>query len=98
MIEKTGGSLRVTVPMVIANASALLEAGRSFLQAGDTSANEVLFDFSAVEEADSSALTLVFAWLRSAQEQNINLRVTHPPASMRSLAELYGVSDFLPLA
>ena len=98
MIEKTGGSLRVTVPMVIANACALLEAGRSFLQAGDLSASGVLFDFSAVEEADSSALTLVFAWLRSAQEHHINLRVTYPPSSMLSLAELYGISDFLPLA
>ena len=97
MIEKTGDSLRLTVPMVIANASALLEAGRSFLQAGVPS-GELLLDFSAVEEADSSALTLVFAWLRSAREKNIALRVVHPPAGMRTLAELYGVSDFLPLA
>jgi phospholipid transport system transporter-binding protein len=97
MIEKTGNSLRVTVPMVIANACALLEAGRSFLQAG-VSKGELLLDFSAVEDADSSALTLVFAWLRSAREQNIALRVVHPPAGMLSLAELYGVSDFLPLA
>lgn len=97
MIEKTGDSLRVTVPMVIANASALLEAGRSFLQSGSL-AGEVVFDFSSVEEADSSALTLVFAWLRTAREQGTALRVVHPPAGMISLAALYGVSDFLPLA
>ena len=93
MIERTGGSLRVTTPMVTGNASALLEAGRSHLQAG-----EVVFDLSAVEEADSSALALVFAWQRSARERGATLRIRHAPASMLSLAALYGVSDFLPLA
>ena len=32
MIEKSGDGLRVTGPMLIANASALLEAGRGFLR------------------------------------------------------------------
>lgn len=97
MIEQTGDGLRVTAPMVIANASALLDAGRGFLSA-DGSAAETLFDLSAVEVADSSALTLVFAWLRTAREHGKALRIAHAPASMISLAELYGVSDFLPLA
>lgn len=97
MIEQSGDSLRITVPMVIANASALLEAGRKCLQAAAPS-GAALFDLSAVTEADSSALTLVFAWLRSARELGATLRISHPPASMISLAELYGVSDFLPLA
>lgn len=92
MIEETGGSLRITVPMVIANASALLEAGRSRLQAGVTS-----FDLSGAAEADSSALALVFAWMRAAQERGGSLRLSNPPASMVSLAELYGVSELLPL-
>ena len=97
MIEKTGDRLQVTVPMVIANASALLEAGRRFLQPG-RSAGEVVFDFSAVAEADSSALTLVVAWLRSARESGATLRVINPPSGMLTLAELYGVLDFLPFA
>jgi len=97
MIEQTGDGLRVSVPMVIANARALLEAGRRFLSAAPRS-GEVLIDLSTVEEADSSALTLVFAWLRSARERDIKLCIVHPPASMTSLAELYGVVDFLPLA
>ncbi|MBI4740891.1 MAG: STAS domain-containing protein [Betaproteobacteria bacterium] len=95
MIENTGGSLRVTAPMVIANASALLEAGRSFLQA--TATGGLVVDLAAVEEADSSALTVVFAWLRSARARGASLRIANPPAGMLSLAALYGVSDFLPL-
>ena len=97
MIEQSGDSLRVTVPMVIANASALLEAGRQCLQAAQR-AGKTVFDLSAVDEADSSSLTVVFAWLRSAREGGSTLCISHPPASMISLAELYGVSDFLPLA
>jgi phospholipid transport system transporter-binding protein len=97
MIERTGDRLRVTVPMVIANASALLEAGRSFLQSG-LPAGEIVLDFSAVEETDSSALTVVFAWLRTARERGATLRMVDAPAGMISLAALYGVSDWLPLA
>ena len=97
MIEQSGDSLRVTVPMLIANARALLEAGRGYLQAGPQS-GEWVFDLSAVDEADSSALTVVFAWLRSARERGAVMRIAHPPTSLTSLAELYGVSDFLPLA
>lgn len=96
MIEQSGDSLRVTVPMVIANASALLDAGRSFLQAA--SAQGLVFDLSAVEEADSSALTVIFGWARTAKERSASLRVINPPAGMLSLAALYGVSEFLPFA
>jgi phospholipid transport system transporter-binding protein len=96
MIEQSGDSLRVTVPMVIANAGALLEAGRSFLQAARS--GDTVFDLAAVQEVDSSALTVVFAWLRTARERGATLRIVNPPASMTSLASLYSVSDFLPLA
>jgi len=41
MIEQNGAGLRLTGPMLIANARALLETGRSFLQAA-APAGEVL--------------------------------------------------------
>ena len=97
MIEQNANDLRVTGPMLIANASALLEAGRGLLRAGAASA-EVELDLSAVEETDSSALSVVFGLLRSARERGVTMRVAHPPASMVSQAALYGVSDSLPLA
>ena len=97
MIEQNGNELRVTGAMLIANASALLEAGRSALRgAGET--KTLVFDLAAVEETDSSALSVVFAWLRTARKSGVSLRIAHPPASMVSQAALYGVSDFLPLA
>jgi len=97
MIEKYGDGLRVTGPMLIANASALLDAGRDFLRASSSGAALVL-DLASVEETDSAALSVVFGLLRTARECSVTLRVAHAPASMISQAALYGVSDSLSLA
>ena len=97
MIETYAEGLRVTGPMLIANASALLDAGRGFLRATTAGATLAL-DLSAVEKTDSAALSVIFGLLRTAHESGITLRVAHPPTSMISLAALYGVSDFLSLA
>jgi phospholipid transport system transporter-binding protein len=97
MIEQNGARLTPTGPMLIANARALLETGRSFLQ-GAAPASEVLLDLSAVEETDSSALSVVFALLRTANKCGVTLRLAHAPASMLSQAALYGVAESLPLA
>ena len=97
MIEKSDSALRVSGPMLIAGATALLASGRGFL-ASASRADGVVFDLSAVEETDSSALSVVFGWLRTARTLGVGMRVANPPASMISQAALYGVSDSLPLA
>ena len=98
MIEQIAdGRLRVSGPMLNANATDLLSSGRDFLRPGAVS-TEFVFDLSAVEETDSSALAVIFGWLRAARERNITLSITQPPSSMTSLAALYGVSDILPFA
>ena len=100
MIEQAGDRLRVTAPMVIANARALLEAGQRTLRSLDSrqQSAELLLDLAAVSEVDSSSLSTVFAWQRKASERRVSLRIVNPPASMLSLAALYGVSELLPLA
>ncbi|MBK7676870.1 STAS domain-containing protein [Accumulibacter sp.] len=97
MIEQGDASLRVTVPMVIANARTLLEVGRSFLPAG-AQHELTLLDLSAVREIDSSALSVILAWLRTAGERGVVLRIVSPPASLISLATLYGLCELLPIA
>ena len=102
MIEREGDGLRVSGPMLISNASALLKAGRGFLQtlltaAPGQAAAVVVLDLAAVGETDSSALSVVFGLLRTARERGATLRVTPPPASMQSQATLYGVADTLSL-
>lgn len=55
-------------------------------------------DLSGVTEADSSAVALLLAWVRAAQEQGRPVTIINPPESIRSLAALYGVAELLPLA
>lgn len=95
MIEKHGDALRVSGPMLIAGATNLLESGRRLLA---SAGGDVVFDLSTVEETDSSALSVIFGWLRTAKSLGVKVRFTNPPASMISLAALYGVSESLPLA
>jgi len=50
-------------------------------------------DFSRVETVDSSILGLIFSCLRDAQGQGRTLSLTGLPASVMTLADLYGVSS-----
>ena len=103
MIEREGDGLRVSGPMLISNASALLKAGRGILQAmpaaaAGQAAAVVVLDLKAVGETDSSALGVVFGLLRTARERGAELRVVNPPASLLSQAALYGVAETLSFA
>jgi len=93
MIEREAGRLVVKVPLIMANARSLLEAGCSALADG-----EQIFDFSGVTEADSSAVAVMLGWLRAAPATRSTLKFANIPTGVRSLAELYGVSELLPLA
>lgn len=92
MIEEKVGCLAVTVPLVMANARGLLDAGRAFLKPGD-----VLFDLAAVIEADSSALAIMLGLVRAAAPLGASVSFCNVPAGVRSLADLYGVAELLPI-
>jgi phospholipid transport system transporter-binding protein len=93
MVVCENNRLQVTVPMVIANAKALVEAGAAALPAG-----EAVVDLSAVKEVDSSALAILFSWLRTQKARGASLRVEGAPASVRSLASMYGVDELISLS
>lgn len=93
MIQASGDRLQVVGPMTIALASRLKSAGESAIGAGAS-----VIDLSQVTEADSASLAILFDWLRTARERGLALSIDHPPESVRSLAQLYGVADLLPLA
>lgn len=93
MIERSAGRLLVTAPLTMGNSRRLLEAGCAALQPG-----EQVFDFAGVSEADSSAIVVMLAWLRAAAAARADVRFVNIPAGVASLAELYGVSELLPLA
>ncbi len=91
MIESADGRLLVKSAMTLDSARALQEAGRAFLSAGT-----VVFDFSAVTEADSSAIAVMLDWLRQGKALGATVSFTGVPAAVRSLADLYGVAELLP--
>ncbi len=92
MIEREAGRLIVNAPLVMNNARKLLEAGCAALQSG-----EQVFDFAAVTEADSSALAVMLGWLRAGARLQSTVKFANIPTGVRSLAELYGVTELLPL-
>ncbi|MDR1996285.1 STAS domain-containing protein [Azonexus sp.] len=93
MIERDGERLLVKASLLMANARGLLDAGRAAMRPG-----EQIFDFSQVSEADSSALVVMLGWLRSAPAAQASIRFAHIPTGVLSLAELYGLTELLPLA
>lgn len=93
MIERSDGRLCVRAAMVISNAPALLQAGRTAIRE-----SEETIDLAAVNEADSAALAVMLAWSRLAAAENRRLHFVNIPAGVRSLADLYGVDELLPLA
>lgn len=92
MIAREAGRLVIKVPLLMDNARLLLEAGCAALQPG-----EQVFDFSEVAEADSSAVAVMLGWLRAGARGQSAIKFAHIPAGVRSLAELYGVTELLPL-
>jgi phospholipid transport system transporter-binding protein len=52
-------------------------------------------DLSGVTEVDSTALSLLLEWRREAIRNGREVRFRNLPASMKSLAELYGITELL---
>lgn len=93
MIDVAGDRLKVSGPMVVTSATAIKAAGESALAAGAR-----VVDLAGVTEADSAAVAILLAWLRTAQQEQKTISIVNSPDSIRSLATLYGVAELLPLA
>ncbi|MBI5936879.1 MAG: STAS domain-containing protein [Betaproteobacteria bacterium] len=75
---------------VLSHATRWLEEGRQAMEQGCA-----CFDLAGVGRVDSSALSLLMAWRRTALTLGRPLTFRNIPASMSSLAALYGVAEFL---
>jgi phospholipid transport system transporter-binding protein len=92
-IQRAGDSLAVSGDMTMETAAVLLTAGSTEL-----AACEPRFDLSRVANIDSSCLAVLFGWQRTAQAQGKVLTLVNLPTSLISLAEVYGVTELLPLS
>lgn len=52
-------------------------------------------DLQKVTEVDSTILSMLFEWLRVADQKNCHLEFIHFPESLESLMQLYGVTSIL---
>lgn len=92
MIRAAEDRLEVSGAMTLASATGLLADGSGLM-----ARPENVFDLAHVQEVDSSGLAVVFGWVRAAAQQGKTVRIVNPPATLLSLADLYGVTDLLPL-
>ncbi len=87
-----GDRIEVDGKMTLEAAAGLLTEGSAFLDRDNP-----VFDLSGVTDVDSSGLAVIFGWQRAAKRLAKNVRIVNPPQNLRSLADVYGVSELLPL-
>jgi phospholipid transport system transporter-binding protein len=90
MIIQDGDNFRVQGRITIGNAHALLAEGLKLFDR-----DSLVVDLSQLEEVDSSAVSLVLEWLRTAQRGKRKLSFINLPGNLKSLASLYGVLDLI---
>lgn len=83
----------VSGDILVDNANAVLSES-SALEITD----DLQIDFSAVNDVDTAALSLLIEWQRRALAVNRKVEFKNLPESLISLAALYGVTDFIPLS
>lgn len=92
MIRREGRRLVLSGPITLANVAGILEEGRRHLEEGVRAV-----DLGEVSEMDSSLLALMLAWLREAKSRGRELAFTNLPASLQTIARLYGVEGLIPV-
>lgn len=90
LVEKQGSRVIVKGAMTVETVSDLFAAALPLLD------SDTEIDLGEVGEADSSSISLMFEWLRQAQQKKINLVFSNLPQTVVSLSTLYGVLDILP--
>jgi len=90
LIEQQGDRLVIRGAMTVETVTALLAEGLSLFRGA------LVVDLSEVDEVDSSAISLLFEWLRQAKLLNAEIAYANLPPTLISLATLYGVLDLIP--
>ncbi len=90
MIACEGGRCTVQGPITIENVESLLGEGKERFTAA-----QLTVDLAAVTEVDSSALSLLLEWRREAGRNGRAIHFLNLPANLKSLAELYGVTQLI---
>ncbi len=90
-ITQDGSRWLVSGAMTVAQMNALL-AESAALAATD----QVEIDLKAVSDVDTTAISLLFEWLRQAHTRKSKVVFSNLPQNLTSLATLYGVLELIP--
>lgn len=90
MIACDGGRCAVQGPITLESTLALLAQGREMF-----TSPQITVDLQGVTEVDSSALSLLLEWRREAAGSGRSIRYLNLPANLKSLAELYDVTELI---
>lgn len=93
MIQREGDCLRVSGRLTMDSIGALFAEAMQPIEGKNWTIN-----LAQVEAADSAAVSMLLSWLRNAQQHEAKLTFVNVPENLRSLADLYGVADALPLS
>jgi len=93
MIIRQGNRVQITGPVTLDNVATLVAEPAVF--EGDSS---VIVDLSGMSIADSSALSLMLEWVRRYGGSGRRIEFANLSTGLRSLAELYGILDLIPIA
>lgn len=90
-LDAAGGDrATLTGPVTLANVNAVLaEGARTF------KAPALTVDLAGITEVDSTAVSLLLEWRRAAQREKRAIAYVNYPANLKSLIQLYGVTDLL---
>ena len=91
MIVREGNVVKVEGAVIVDNVSAMTAQGKALLDD-----QCLIVDLSAVEDVDSSIVSMLLEWLRVANQHNCQLQFINQPESLKSLVQLYDVSEFIP--
>ena len=92
MIQRQGGSLRVSGRLTMDTIGTSFSDAMQPLEGKDWT-----IDLGEVEAVDSAAVSLLLGWLRNAQRHGASVSFVNVPENLRSLADLYGVAEVLPM-
>lgn len=90
MISCDGDRCTLQGPVNIGNVVTVIEEARPLL-----TAPHITVDLSGLTEVDSAAISLLLEWRREAQRENRKIEYANLPDNLKSLAELYGVTELL---
>ncbi|MDN5836133.1 MAG: STAS domain-containing protein, partial [Nitrosospira sp.] len=85
--------LSVEGTITINNVVAVMERGVALFDRDD-----LIIDLTQVTEVDSSAVSVLLEWRRDAGRRNRRMRFANMPQNLKSLVQLYGVSELIDMA